>query len=157
MDLKVFFNTKSQSDYSINYNISKIEQHEHVSISHLFKVTTFGIYFSISQNAVAHHHKSLSLVRPPRLARHFGTAPCARRGAPAYAGVRYIFLGEHHAVAGHVSPWATIFITNRSAARGWQSNTSCVSMFPAWRPSKRARGRASRRPSVRSSLVPSLG
>jgi len=32
--------------------------------------------------------------------------------------VRYIFLGEHHAVAGHVSPWATIFITNRSADRG---------------------------------------
>jgi len=107
-----------------------------------FNFSTFDTYQYSSQRACL---LSLSIVSVSKDGATFRDGPQCEKGVLAYAGVRYIFLGEHHAVAGHVSPWATIFITNRSAVRGWQSNTSCVSMFPTWRPSERARGRASRR------------
>lgn len=75
-----------------------------------------------------------------------------------YASLRTYFGRTPRGRAGHVPPWATIFITNRSPARGWQSNTSCVSMFLAQRdraragPRARARGRARIRRLVRSAL-----
>lgn len=60
--------------------------------------------------------------------------PLVREGEGPYARMRVsgtYFWENATRLAGRVSPRATIFITNRSAVRGWQSNTSCVSMFPA--------------------------
>ena len=70
-----------------------------------------------------------------------------------YASLRTYFGRTPRGRAGHVPPWATIFITNRSPARGWQSNTSCVSMFLA----QRDRARAGARARAGSCPDPSLG